>query len=39
MSGKKDFNKEKARLIRYISKTQALGEAEFDGKVSIPSGN
>jgi hypothetical protein len=39
LSGKKDFEKEKARLISYIFKTQVLGEAEFDGKVSIPSGN
>jgi hypothetical protein len=38
MSGKKDFEKEKARLITYISKTQVLGEAEFDGKVSLSFG-
>ncbi len=30
----KDFEAEKARLIAYIQKTQQLGEAEFDGKMS-----
>lgn len=28
----KDFEEEKARLIAYLEKTQALGEDEFDGK-------
>lgn len=30
----KDFEHEKARLIDYITKTQLLGEASFDGKES-----
>jgi len=30
----KDFAKEKARLIEYLNKTQALGEDYFDGKES-----
>ncbi len=30
----KDFQKEKTRLIDYITKTQQLGEAHFDGKES-----
>ncbi|MGM9478624.1 DUF1569 domain-containing protein [Pedobacter sp. GSP4] len=30
----KQFEKEKARLIDYLNKTQALGEAHFDGKES-----
>ena len=30
----KDFEAEKQRLINYINKTQQLGEAHFDGKVS-----
>lgn len=30
----KDFEAEKARLIAHIQKTQELGEAEFDGKMS-----
>ncbi|MDY7395265.1 DUF1569 domain-containing protein [Aureibaculum sp. 2210JD6-5] len=34
MKGDKDFNKEKKRLIDYITKTQELGEAHFDGKES-----
>ncbi|KQC02311.1 DUF1569 domain-containing protein [Pedobacter sp. Hv1] len=34
----KDFEKEKARLIAYIEKTQALGEAFFDNKESLSFG-
>ena len=30
----KEFEKEKARLIAYISKTQKLGQSHFDGKES-----
>ena len=30
----KDFEPEKARLIEFITRTQQLGENEFDGKVS-----
>ncbi len=30
----KDFEKEKNRLINYITKTQQLGETHFDGKES-----
>lgn len=38
MSGDKDFESEKARLISYIRKTQQLGEAHFDGKSSLSFG-
>jgi hypothetical protein len=34
----KDFNKEKERLINYITKTQQLGEATFEGKENISFG-
>ena len=34
IKGDKDFNAEKKRLVGYISKTQKLGEAYFDGKES-----
>lgn len=34
ITGTKDFEKEKQRLIDYITKTQALGENHFDGKES-----
>jgi len=34
MTSSKDFESEKQRLIAYIQKTQALGEAYFDGKKS-----
>lgn len=34
----KDFEKEKSRLIYYIGKTQALGEAHFEGKKSLSFG-
>ena len=34
MKTDKDFDAEKTRLIEYITKTQALGEDEFDGKAS-----
>ncbi len=30
----RDFEREKARLIEYIERTQKLGEAEFDGRES-----
>ena len=33
-----DFDMEKARLIAFVQKTQQLGEAEFDGKVSASFG-
>lgn len=34
----KDFENERARLIAYIEKTQALGEDEFDGKEYVSFG-
>jgi hypothetical protein len=34
----KEFNKEKDRLTSYISRTQQLGEKEFDGKPSLSFG-
>lgn len=34
IKGDKDFEKEKKRLIDYITKTQQLGEDYFDGKES-----
>ncbi len=34
MTNAKDFEKEKARLIDYISKVQTMGEAHFEGKES-----
>ncbi len=34
----RDFDKEKQRLIAYIQKTQALGEAHFEGKESLSLG-
>jgi hypothetical protein len=34
ITGERDFNKEKERLINYINKTQALGEEHFEGKDS-----
>lgn len=34
INSNKDFELEKKRLIDYISKTQQLGEKEFDGKES-----
>jgi len=34
----KDFEKEKARLIAYIKKTQELGETYFEGKESLSFG-
>lgn len=34
MTGQKDFEAEKQRLIAYLQKTQALGEAHFEGKES-----
>lgn len=34
ITDEKDFNEEKTRLINYITKTQQLGEAYFDGKES-----
>lgn len=34
----RDFEKEKKRLIDYINKTQQLGDAHFDGKISISFG-
>ena len=34
IKGDRDFEKEKARLVDFISKTQQLGEGYFDGKKS-----
>ena len=34
----KEFNTEKARLIAYITRTQQLGEKEFDNKASLSFG-
>lgn len=34
MTGMKDFEKEKQRLISYLIKTQELGENHFDNKIS-----
>jgi Protein of unknown function (DUF1569) len=34
ISGQKDFEKEKTRLISYIEKAQQLGESHFEGKES-----
>ncbi|MGI9541818.1 MAG: DUF1569 domain-containing protein, partial [Cyclobacteriaceae bacterium] len=34
MTEEKDFEREKQRLIAYITKTQELGETYFDGKES-----
>lgn len=34
IADERDFEREKARLIEYVQKTQQLGESEFDGKVS-----
>lgn len=34
----KEFEKEKARLIAYLNKTQTLGESHFDGKESLSFG-
>ena len=38
MKDDKDFEKEKKRLVDYITKTQELGEANFDGKENISFG-
>lgn len=35
---KRDFEVEKARLVDYIRRTQALGEAEFEGRESMSFG-
>jgi hypothetical protein len=35
---RRDFNKEKQKLIEYIQKTQELGEKHFDGKESLSFG-
>lgn len=32
ISDERDFEREKARLIEYIERTQQLGETEFDGR-------
>lgn len=34
IADKREFEKEKARLVEYINKTQQLGENDFDGKES-----
>ena len=36
--GPKDFYTEKARLVGYLTQTQQLGEAHFDGKESLSFG-
>ncbi len=38
ITGDKDFNVEKGRLVSYIQKTQELGDTHFDGKESISFG-
>lgn len=38
ITDQKDFEKEKARLIAYIKKTQELGEKHFEGKESFSFG-
>ena len=38
IKGSRDFDEEKARLVGYINKTQALGEGHFDGKESLSFG-
>lgn len=38
ISGRKDFNEEKKRLIGFIQKTQQLGAPAFDGKESFSFG-
>ncbi|MBE2189369.1 MAG: hypothetical protein IAE98_07855 [Candidatus Kapabacteria bacterium] len=35
ISDEKDFEVEKKRLVDYITKTQQLGEKEFDGKLKV----
>jgi len=38
MTGDKDFDAEKKRLVHYLHKTQQLGEAYFDGRESLSFG-
>ena len=38
MTGKKDFESEKSRLIDYLRKTHELGESHFDQKESLSFG-
>lgn len=38
MTGEKDFEAEKARLLNHLTQTLELGEAHFDGKESISFG-
>ncbi|CAL1519669.1 DUF1569 domain-containing protein [Chitinophaga sp. MM2321] len=38
IKGSRDFEKEKRRLIDYINKTSAAGEASFDNKMSLSFG-
>lgn len=38
ITGNRDFDLEKSRLVSYINKTQELGEKEFDGKESLSFG-
>lgn len=38
IADKKVFDEEKERLVNYISKTQELGEAHFDGKENLSFG-
>ena len=39
IKGERDFEKEKARLVGYIIRTQELGESHFDSKESNSFGN
>lgn len=38
MTGNKNFDQEKQRLIAYLNRTQVLGENHFDGKESLSFG-
>ncbi|WP_125723668.1 DUF1569 domain-containing protein [Flavobacterium ustbae] len=38
IKGDRDFDLEKSRLINYVTKTQRLGENEFEGKESLSFG-
>lgn len=38
VTGKKDFEQEKSRIIAYLNRTQALGETAFDGTRSLSFG-
>jgi hypothetical protein len=38
VSSEQDFNKQKERIVNYITKTQQLGERHFEGKENISFG-